>query len=370
MRDVRHLIKLGSVHLSQGVMRVKTTHASRRSLLLAALASLATNQASTAQASEAGRALPRVRLALAASQSLYHLPLTLADRLGFFRQAGVQVEWLPQESGAKALRMALSGQADVVAGAYEHLFGLHLKGLNYQSFVQMSRTPQVSLGGSMRGGMAWRSGADIRGLRLGISALDSTTHWTAGQWLLRQGLAAEDVVFVPVGSSQGVIEALRSGSIDALCNPDPVMHWLEQKNDIRLLGDARTLQGTRQLMGGSVPGASLLAHADFLQQHPDRVQALSDGVVQALKWLQTAGLTDILRTVPASHWMGDRAIYLGAFEKLRESYAVNGMVRVEDVTHAWRVHAKLIGAFGPKQIVPERTFTNAFAQKSAHRWLS
>jgi hypothetical protein len=46
------------------------------------------------------------------------------------------------------------------------------------------------------------------------------------------------------------------------------------------------------------------------------------------------------------------------------------MVRVEDVTHAWRVHAKLIGAFGPKQIVPERTFTNAFAQKSAHRWLS
>ena len=45
--------------------------------------------------------------ALAASQSLYQLPLTLADRLGFFRQAGVQLEWLPQESGAKALSMAL-----------------------------------------------------------------------------------------------------------------------------------------------------------------------------------------------------------------------------------------------------------------------
>jgi NitT/TauT family transport system substrate-binding protein len=351
-------------------MRVNSAHASRRSLLLAAVGSLAGEQSLTVHASEAGRALPRVRLALAASQSLYHLPLTLADRLGFFRQAGVQLEWLPQESGAKALRMALAGQADVVAGAYEHLFGLHLKGLNYQSFVQMSRTPQVSLGGSTRGGMAWRSGADIRGARLGISALDSTTHWTACQWLLRQGLTGEDVVFVPVGSSQGVMEALRSGSIDALCNPDPVMYWLEQKNDIRLLGDARTLQGTRQLMGGSVPGASLFAHADFLQQYPDRVQALSDGMVQALKWLQTAGLTDILRTVPPSHWMGDRAMYLGAFEKLRESYAVNGMVRSEDVTHAWRVHAKLIGAFGPKQIVPDRTFTNTFALKSANRWLS
>ena len=370
MRVMLRLIKLKACSFFSGVLRVNSAHASRRSLLLAAVGSLAATQARAAPPLDAGRNLPRVRVALAASQSLYHLPLTLADRLGFFRQAGVQLEWLPQESGAKALSQALSGQADVVAGAYEHLFGLQLKGLNYQSFVQLSRTPQVSLGGSTRSGLAWRSKADIRGMRLGISALDSTTHWTASQWLRRQGLTGEDVVFVPVGSSQGVMEAMRSGRIDALCNPDPVMHWLEQKNEIRLLVDARTLQGARQLMGGAVPGASLFAHADYLQQHADRVQALSDGVVQALKWLQTAGLTDILRTVPSSHWMGDRAIYLGAFEKLRESYAVDGRVRLEDVVHSWRVHAKLIGAVGAKPMVPERTFTNAFSQKSASRWLS
>jgi NitT/TauT family transport system substrate-binding protein len=349
-------------------MRVNSAHASRRSLLLAAVGSLAAAHAPAARSVESGRALPRVRLALAASQSLYHLPLTLADRLGFFRQAGVQLEWLPQESGAKALSMALSGRADVVAGAYEHLFGLHLRGLNYQSFVQISRTPQVSLGGSTRGGMAWRSFAEIRGARLGVSALDSTTHWMAAQWLLRHGLSTEDVVFVPVGSSPAVVEALRSGSIDALCNPDPVMHWLEQKNDIRMLGDARTLQGTRQLMGGAVPGASLFAHGDFLQQQPDQVQALSDGVVQALKWLKTAGLTDILKNVPASHWMGDRAMYLGAFEKLRESYAVDGLVRAQEVVHAWRAHAKLLGALAARPIAAERTFTNAFVNRSRARW--
>ena len=134
-----------------------SAHGSRRSLLLAAVGSLAANQVASAPSPDPGRNLPRVRVALAASQSLYHLPLTLADRLGFFRHAGVQLEWLPQESGAKALSQALSGQADVVAGAYEHLFGLQLKGLNYQSFVQMSRTPQVSLGGSTRSVMAWRS---------------------------------------------------------------------------------------------------------------------------------------------------------------------------------------------------------------------
>lgn len=303
-------------------------------------------------------------MALAAGQSLYHLPLTLADRLGYFAQAGVAVDWLPQESGAQALNSAMQGQADVVAGAYEHLFGLHQRGLNYQSFVQTSRTPQVSLGGSTRHGSAWRSAADIKGARVGVSALDSTTHWTVCQWLIRHGLTVQDVTFVEVGSSPGVVEAMRNGQIDALCNPDPVMHWLEQKNQIRVLGDARTLQGTRQWMGGAVPGASLFAQADFLQRHPERVQALTDAVVRALKWLQTAGLTDILKTVPADHWMGDRALYLGAFQGLRESYAVDGLVRGEQVAHAWRLHARLRGHSIRQPVAIERTFTNAFVQKS------
>jgi NitT/TauT family transport system substrate-binding protein len=342
---------------------VSSVHGPRRSLLLSAAGSWLAAQTPAAWASQAGAALPRVRMALAASQSLYHLPLTLADRLGYFEQAGVAVDWLPQESGAQALSSALQGRADVVAGAFDHLFGLHQRGLNYQSFVQTSRTPQVSLGGSTRHGLDWRSVADIKGARVGVSALDSITHWTACQWLIRQGLSVRDVTFVEVGSSPGVVEALHDGQIDALCNPDPVMHLLEQKNQIRVLGDARTLQGTRQWMGGAVPGASLFAHADFLQRHPDRVQAMTDAVVRALRWLQTAGLTDILKTVPASHWLGDRAVYLGAFQGLRESYAVDGLVRGEQVAHAWRLHAQLKGPSVRHAMATERTFTNAFVQK-------
>lgn len=340
----------------------------RRSFLLAAMGSLAGAPAALSLASEPGRPLQRVKIALAASQSLYHLPLTLADQLGYFRQAGIAIEWLSLDSGAKAVTSVLGGQADVVSGAFDHLFVLQQKGLNFQGFVQLGRTPQVSLGVAMRTGLAWRSVMDLRGLRLGVSALDSSTHWMACQWLLQNGLLPEDVVFVPVGSSFAVIEALRSGAIDALCNPDPVMHWLEQKNEIRLLGEARTLMGSRKLLGGQAPGACLLAPTEFVQRHPERVQALSDAVVHALKWLQTAGLTDILKTVPAGHWLGDRAVYLGAFEKLRESYAVDGVIRNEEVWNGWRAHARLPGVAALGRVVPEKTYTNAFAQKSKVRF--
>lgn len=338
---------------------------SRRSLLLAAVGALSAASGLSAQPSESARPLAKIKLAVAASQSLYHLPLTVADQLGFFRQAGVQLEWVSHESGAQALQSLLAGHADVMAGAYEHLFVLHQKGLPYQSFVQMSRTPQVSLGGSVRAGKSWQSFSDLRGARLGISALDSTTYWTACQWLRRHAMAPDDVTFVEVGSSTGVLDALRNGAIDALCNPDPIMHWLEQKNEIRLLAETRTLSGTRQLMGGPVPGASVLASVDYLQRQPERVQAMTDAVVLALKWLPTAGITDILKTVPPSHWSWDRTAYLGAFEKLRESYAVDGLVRGPEVKRAWEVHAALKLPPLTTRIFPERTYTNQFVQ-AAH----
>ncbi|PIT81220.1 hypothetical protein B9Z40_14270 [Limnohabitans sp. 15K] len=312
------------------------------------------------------KVMHRVSIALAAPHSLQHLPLTLADRLGYFGQSGVAVEWLPHESGAKALANALQGQAHVVAGAFEHLFGLHQKGLSYQAFVQMGRTPQLSLGVATR--LDVRSVMALKGARVGVSSLQSSTHFMACHWLMQNGLLPEDVVFVEVGSSAGAVDALRAGAIDALCNPDPIMYGLEQRNEIRIIGEARTLVASRKLMGGPVPGASLWARSDFLQKQPELTQALSDAVVHALKWLQTAGLTDILKTVPPSHWEGDRAIYLGAFEKLRESYGLDGLFASDAVANAWQAYKRLPNRSGGNRPVLASTYTNSFAAKSKTRF--
>ncbi len=340
-------------------------NARRRQLVLSAMGAWAGTSASHA-ANEPVRGAHRVTIALAARQSLYHLPLTLADQLGYFKKAGVQVEWSAHESGAKALASALQGQAEVVAGAFDHLFVLQSKGLNYQAFVQMGRTPQVSLGVASR--LDLPSLLALKGARFGVTALDSSTYWMTCQWLLQNGLLPEDVVFVEVGSSAAVADALRQGAIDALCNPDPVMYGLEQKNDIRVLAEARTLMSTRKLMGGPVPGGCLFAKTDFLQRQPEVAQALSDGVVHALKWLQTAGLTDILKTVPPVHWLGDRAVYLGAFEKLRESYALDGLIAADAVSNAWRAHTRLPGRQGSARMAVAQTYINGFAQKSKNRF--
>jgi NitT/TauT family transport system substrate-binding protein len=302
-----------------------------------------------------------VTVAMTARNSLYHLPLVLAERLGYFRQQGLQVNLVAHESGPAGVTSVLQGKADVLAGAFERVFELQRQGHFFQAFVQMANTPMVSLGVSTVRA-APRSWQELKSARIGVSALESGTHWMSSLWLLRHGLQPQDVQFVEVGTSAAALGALWEGQIDALCNPDPVMHWLEQRGEIRLVAEARTPSGTQQIAGGALPGGCLMAREEFLLRQPQTAAALADGVVQALRWLQTAGPTDLFRLVPVAPWIADRSVYLGALDKSRDAYARDGRVQEEAVFNAWRLHARVAAQVPSSRGQLARTFTNAFVK--------
>ena len=308
------------------------------------------------------RAAQQVTVALGARNSLYHLPLVLAERLGYFRQQGLQVHLVSHDSGQAAVSSLLKGQADVLAGAFEHLFEAQRQGPFLQAFVQMANTPMLSLGVSTLRA-APRSWQDLKSARIGVSAIDSGTHWMSGLWLLRNGLQMQDVHFVEVGTSASALGALWEGQIDALCNPDPVMHWLEQRGEVRLIAEARTSSGAHQLAAGPLPGGCLMAREDFLSRQPQVALALADAVVQALRWLHTAGPTDLFKMVPVAPWITDRAVYLGAFFKLRDAYARDGLIQEEAVANAWRMHVRVAPHPLASRQLLARTFTNAFVAR-------
>jgi NitT/TauT family transport system substrate-binding protein len=307
--------------------------------------------------------LPPVTVALSARNSLYHLPLVLAERLGLFRQQGLQVQLLAHESGAAAQASVLQGRAEVLAGAFEHAFELQRQGLLVQAFVQMGNTPMLSLGVSATR-PAPRTWQELKSARIGVSALESGTHWLSNLWLLRNGLQPQDVHFVEVGTSASALGALWEGQVDALCNPDPVMHWLEQRGEIRLIAEARTASGMQQVAMGPLPGGCLMAREDFMARQPQTVLALTDAVLQALRWLQTAGPTDLFKAMPVAAWITDRSVYLSALFKLRDAYARDGLVNDDAVSNAWRVHARVATQVPPSRQLMARSYTNAFVVKA------
>lgn len=311
---------------------------------------------------------PLVRISVSERSSLYHLPLTIAERLGYFASAGLDVQIADYGTGAGALQALLSGRADVCAGTFKHTLSLQSRHQYYTSFVLEGRAPQVVVGVSLRSLPDYRGIEDLRNRRIGVSTLGATTHLAASLLLSRGNLRAADVTFVPVGLGDSAASALHSGTVDALATLDPLITQLEQKGDVCVVIDTRTLKDTRALFGGPVPAGCLYAPEAFPRQRPRTTQALADGVVRALKWLQTAGPGDILKAVPPAYLRDDRALYLAAFQKVREAISPDGLVPEDGPATVLRVASGFEPELAAAHIELNRVFTNDFARRAKQRF--
>lgn len=312
----------------------------------------------------------RVVLALDGKASFYYLPLTISEQLGYFRAEGVDVDFVDFTSSARAQQALASGAADICAGAFEHTLHMQSKGQAVRSFVLQGRAPQCAFGVSKKSFPASVVAADLSGKKVGVPELGSASHMFASTVLLRAGLRPLDVAYVAVGSGSAALAALRDGQIDALCHTDPVMTVLELRGEVKTISDARTLSGAKAVFGGTMPAACLFASDDFLQKMPRTSQALTNAVVHGLKWLQTAGTSDIIKTVPEGYLLGDRSLYLAAFNKLRESICLDGLMPEDGPRTALRALSGFDPSIEIRKIDLQKTFTNQFAQRAKDRFKS
>jgi len=63
---------------------------------------------------------PNVSIAVGGKPAFYYIALTIAERLGYFKDEGLNVEIGDFAGGSKALQAVVGGSADVVSGAWEN----------------------------------------------------------------------------------------------------------------------------------------------------------------------------------------------------------------------------------------------------------
>jgi len=320
---------------------------------------------SAATASQAQLEKRDVHIAVGGQASFYYLPITIAERQGYFRDEGLNIKISDFAGGAVALRAVVGGSADVVSGAYEHTISLQSKKQYFQAFVAQGRLPQIAFGVASAKAQSIKSFKDLKGMKIGVSAPGSSTHNLVKQLLTKGGLDPnKDVAIIGVGLGATAINALKSGQIDAISNTDPVMTKLELDNAIKVIADTRTLKGTEAVWGAPLPAGVLHAAIEFVQKNPNTVQALANAIVRADKWIARASATDVARVVPESYLLGDRALYLFAYDKVKEAISPDGLISEAGA----RATLKSLAAFDPGIIPAEidlsRTYTNEFAKKA------
>lgn len=311
---------------------------------------------------------PQIVIAVDGKAAFGHLPLTIADQLGYFRAEGLDIVIREFTNEAAVCSALQSGLAVVGAGFFEQTLQRQVGQQKFQAFVLQGRTPQVVLGVSSFTMPHYKEVADLKGKKIGVQTYGSPSQRMASLVLLQGGLTTGDVNLVAVGSGDGALAALRSGEIDAISNSDPVMTILEHGGDVKIISDSRALKGAMEIFGGPMPAACLYASTDFVQKNPNTCQALTNGIVHSLKWLQTAGPRDILQVVPCSYWLGGRALYLAAFNKARESMSLDGVFSDDGPRTALKILHRLDTSIETDHIDLATTYTNYFAYQAKARF--
>ncbi|HTT39155.1 MAG TPA: ABC transporter substrate-binding protein [Burkholderiales bacterium] len=270
---------------------------------------------------------PSLTIAVGGKSSLYYLPLTLAERLGYFQKEGLSVEIADFAGGSKALQAMIGGSADVTAGGYDHTIVMLAKGQKVQGFVLMVATPAISVGVAKARMPGFHSLKDLKGMKIGVSAPGSSTHMVVNRLLASAGLGPDDVSIVGVGTGPAAVAAMRSGQIDAIAGVEPAISMLESAGAVTVVAETMTEKGTRAIFGTpQLPAGCLYTKEEFIRRNPRTVQALTSAMVRTLQWLAKASDEEIAQTVPPEYLMGDRRLYLAALRKSRDTYSKDGLI--------------------------------------------
>ena len=280
---------------------------------------------------------PDITIAVGGKATLFYLPLTLAERLGYFKDEGLNVEIPDFPGGAKSLQALIGGSADIVAGGFDHTIHMQTMAQKLSAFVLLSTNPSISLGVSKAKAANYTWHKDLRGMKVGVTAPGSSSHMMLNHLLDSVHLTPDDVAVIGVGTGPQAVAAMRSGQIDALVNVEPVMTILEKQGVMTIMAETTTNKGTRDVFGGPMLSGTLYTKASFIAANPKTIQAVTNAMLRALKWIRTATPEQLVAALPPEYLLGDKALYLEVFGKLRANYSPDGMITAAAVKNSYEV---------------------------------
>ena len=166
----------------------------------------------------------------------------LALEKGYFREQGLDIDLTRMTSGADAIALLATDKLDVGSGsATPGLFNAFKRGLPIQIVAEKSAVlPGVTIAGGATGAGRLlvrtdlresgqiKSMADLKGKRIAVNSVQSTTLNYVMRGISHGGLGKDDVVFVEMPFNQ-FIPALEKKAVDAVMAYPPMLQTIETK---------------------------------------------------------------------------------------------------------------------------------------------
>jgi len=324
--------------------------------------------AAASVASAQGLEKSKITIGVGGKSLFYYLPLTIAEQKGYFKDEGLEVEIPDFPGGAKALQALIGGSADVVSGAYEHTITQQAKGQNIEALVLQGKDAGIVLAMPKAKAATYKSPADLKGMKIGVTAPGSSTNMFVNILLAKAALKPDAVSIIGVGAGAGAVAIMKRGEIDAIANLDPVIATLESNGDAVAVVDTRTAKGMQDVYGGAYAAGCIYAPVDFVKKNPRTTQAIVNAMVRALRFIQQSTPEQIVAVVPTTYY-SDKAVYTAALKANMDAFKHDGAISLAAAQNVY----KDLKTFDPglqnaASIDLAKTVDMSFQQKAAQKY--
>jgi NitT/TauT family transport system substrate-binding protein len=291
-----------------------------------------------------------------------YLPAALADRLGYFKEQGLDVQVLSDTSGGHAEDGLLTGSVQGVVGFYDHTIDLQARGKMVESVVQFSQAPGEVILVSKAAAAQVKSPADFKGKTLGVTGLGSSTNFLTQYLAARAGVKYSEFTTLPVGAGSTFIAAMGQGKIDAGMTTEPTIARLVSTNAASVLIDLRNLKSTEAALGGPYPAASLYMQTSWVNSHKPQVQKIVNAFVKTLHYINTHSAKEIAEKLPPEYYAANKQLYIDALETGKHMFTADGVMPAEGPATVLKVLASFDKAVQGKSINLSSTYTTEFVK--------
>ena len=312
-----------------------------------------------------GASAAAVKVAVGGSSCICYLPTILTQQLGYFKEAGIDVELIDFKGGSTALTAVLGGSADVVSGFYDHTVELAAKNKPMQSIVIYDKLPGLVLMVSPAETAKIKTVADLVGKHVGVSAPGSSTDFYLKYLLRKNGIDPNKVPVVGIGNGATSVAAMEQDQVQAAVMVEPAVTQMTARHaDLRILSDTRTTKDTIAVFGGEYPAGSLYALTSWVKAHQAESTKLAEAVVHTLQWIHGHSAEEIMAKMPKEFTASDPKLYLTALKNMIPTFSTTGLMDPKGAEAVLAVFSEFVPEIKSAKVDVKLTYNDEFVKKA------